>query len=105
MCWARFALQCYNHGVKTTWYNFFFITLSICLIKFESQTKNRVVVKLGKQFLYPSLPLQIFRLNRIKLNIIKSLFHVLIDDNAKQKDKYDAFLLKVTVNFFDFTAA
>lgn len=77
----------------------------MCLIKFESQTKNRVVVKLGKQFLYPSLPLQIFRLNRIKLNIIKSLFLVLIDDNAKQKDKYDAFLLKVTVNFFDFTAA
>ena len=77
----------------------------MCLIKFESQTKNRVLVKLGKHFSLSQLAITNITTNRVKPNIIKSLFLVLIDDSAKQKNKYDTLLLKVTMNFFDFTAA
>ena len=65
----------------------FFITSSKYLIKFESQTKIRVLVKLGKHFPLSQLAMTNITINRVKLNIAKSLFLVLIDDSTKQRDK------------------
>lgn len=80
----------------------FFITLSKHLIKFESQTKIRVLVKLGKHFPLSQLAMTNITTNRVKLNITKSLFLVVIDDSTKQRGKLDAVSLKVTVYFFWF---
>lgn len=62
----------------------FLITLSKYLIKFESQTKIHVLVKLGKHFPLSQLAMTNITTNRVKLNITKSLFLVLIDDSTKQ---------------------
>ena len=59
-------------------------------------------MKLGKHFRLSQLARTNIATNRVKLNITKSLFLVLIDDSTKQKDKWDAVSLKVTVYFFWF---
>jgi len=49
----------------------FFITLPRSLIKFESQTKIRVLVKLGKHFTLSQFAMTNITTNRGKLNITK----------------------------------